>query len=518
MLPVHDATLSTSGRFVIGFGPGSSLQNLYCYDIKTRVTNNITASLPISQQDGDWDMPLTTHFRGLEVGAWVEDDAAVLIFDSHDIWWVDPTGKKRPRNLSMGRAKNLVFRVVKKLIKEGIRPNDLLLLKAFNTVTKESGFYELDLSRETAPKSLYMGPYLFEGLPDMQNQKFPMKARDVDVFLVTRERADESPNLFTTTDFKKFTLLTAVYPEKKFNWLTSELITFKTLDNTRTQGILYKPEDFDQAKKYPLIINYYEKESDETYHFPKPAEENGALDVAWFVSHGYLVLLEDIHFKIGKPGESVQKAIAGGAKYLSKFPWVDKRHIGIQGHSFGGYETDYLVTHSSLFAAAVTSSGESDLTSEYGTLWPDGASQQEYDETRDGRLGTTPWDNPRVYLKNSPIYYTGDVVAPILIVHNKNDQNVHFEQGLEFFTALRRAGKKVWMLQYDNGGHGLGGQEYKDYVIRMTQFFDHYLKGARPPKWMTQGIPASKKGIDDGLDLDGAVKTPGPVLTIGSVH
>src|SRR5258708_1899627 len=304
-----------------------------------------------------------------------------------------------------------------------------------------------------------MGDYLVEGLPDMQNAVYPLKARDANVYLVNRERANQSPNVFYTTDFKTYIPISNVYPEKGVNWFNSELINFTTSDGIQTQGILYKPENFEPAKKSPLIINYYDKKSDELNMYRIPgtpvAYEGGELDIAWFASHGYLVLLTDIHFTIGKTGESVYKAIVGAAQYLSQRPFVDKKHIGIQGHSFGGWETNYLVTHSNLFAAAVSSSGVSDLTSDYGSLWFEKTSKQEYAETRRFGLPATPWERPDLYVKNSPIFYVGQVTTPILMVHNKNDGNVGFGQGLEFFTALRRAGKKAWMLQYDNGSHGL---------------------------------------------------------------
>jgi hypothetical protein len=94
------------------------------------------------------------------------------------------------------------------------------------------------------------------------------------------------------------------------------------------------------------------------------------------------------------------------------------------------------------------------------------------------------------------------------MMSNKADGDVPFPQGVEMFTALRRLGKKAWMLQYDGEDHMVFDAAAADLTVRMKQFFDHYLKGAPPPKWMTEGVPARLKGIDSGLELDTSGKQP----------
>jgi dipeptidyl aminopeptidase/acylaminoacyl peptidase len=512
-LSLSNATFSPEGKYVGGYRNDESWgDDLFVYEIATGITRNITARLRIPLLEEN--MPEVSHSKGFQFGGWLAEDTALLIYDNYDIWQVDPTGKKAPVDLTHGRIHHWQFRLATEYYESNvkfIRPGELLL-RAFNRATKKSGFYKLDLGSPKSPELLFKGDYVFNMLLNNKKPGLPLKARDANVYLLRRERCDQSPNIFSTIDFKSFTPVSDVYPEKNVNWFTAELLHFRSSDGIKTQAVLYKPDNFDEAKKYPLIIHYYEKKSDELNIYHKPAGPNGELDIPWFASHGYLVLLTDIHYKIGEPGESIYKSVIGAAQYLSRRRYVDKSHIAIQGHSFGGYETNYLTTHSKLFAAAVSSSGVSNLISAYGNIWPSGASEQEYIETRSFRLATTPWQRPDLYVKNSPIFNVGQVVTPILMVHNKMDQNVHFEEGLQFFTALRRAGKRVWMLEYDNGGHGLYRYDYKDYLLRMTQFFDHYLKGSPPPKWMTRGIPAALKGIDDGLELDYEIKTPGPGL------
>jgi len=248
--------------------------------------------------------------------------------------------------------------------------------------------------------------------------------------------------------------------------------------------------------------------SDGLYDFNFPGWSIN-VNVPYFVSNGYLVFLPDIIYKIGEPGQSALNAVESAARYLSRMPWVDSTRMAIQGHSFGGYETNYIVTHSHLFAAAATFAGTSDWISAYGELeFGSGLPRQSKYEIGQDRLGASLWQRPDLYVKNSPIFSADQVTTPLLIVANKEDGGVPFEQGVELYMALRRLNKKVWMLQYDGEGHSVSGKNAADYTIRLTQFFDHYLKGAAPPVWMTQGIPASLKGIKAGYELDNSGTQP----------
>jgi dipeptidyl aminopeptidase/acylaminoacyl peptidase len=441
-----------------------------------------------------------------------ETDAALLAYDKYDIWQVDPSGKKTPINLTngYGRKNNIEFRLANErdyaVLGNSIGKYEKILLYAFNLTNKSEGFYRLSLGEINHLDRLTMGPYDYN---PAFGDRSPIKARDAEIYLIKRSRTTESPNYFWTDDFKTFTPVSEVFPEKKYNWLTSELISFKTLDSHITQGVIYKPEDFDPEKKYPVIIHYYEQKSDNLNKYQRLFGNDGMdISIAWFVSHGYLVFTPDIHYKLGKNGQSGLNAVLGAADYLSGMPWVDAKHIGLQGESFGGFETNYIVTHTTRFAAAISSSGSSNAVSEYGSLWGAGNSKQGYYENRQGRMGATLWENPAAYIENSPIFQVDKITTPMLTVANKKDGNVSFGQGLELFLALRRLGKKGWMLQYDGQTHGLDGNAFIDFTIRSQQFFDHYLKGTPPPKWMTEGVPAKLKGIDSGLEFDMSGKQP----------
>jgi hypothetical protein len=471
----------------------------YCsYTIASGITRNITkgAGADWIDEEGE-DMPDSSYLASSEYH-WTINDQAVFITSRNDIYQADPSGKLPVIRLTgnYGRNHHFQFSITKSFKSRAgeIDPREPLLLKVLNEDTKEEGYCKVNPGRDNKPELFKMMPYhlnLFQ------------KARDAEVYTVGLESVENSPNVYLTADFKTFTPLTENHPEKAYNWMTSQLITFKTPNGRATQGILYKPENFDPKKKYPLIFFYYERKSDLLHKFRIPEySDGGSINIPTYVSNGYLVFLPDIHYKVGYPGRSALNSIVSAAEYLAQFPWVDKKHMGLMGHSFGGFETNYVITHSHLFAAAVSMSGMTDFVSAYGSIIGDGTSRQgQYELNRD-RIGPTLWQRPDLYLENSPVFKAKDVTTPVLLMANIIDGDVPYEQGVELFTALRRLGKKSWMLRYDKGDHQVSDPiERRDLTLRMAQFFDYYLKGEPPPKWMVVGIPASEKGIESGYEL-----------------
>jgi dienelactone hydrolase len=461
------------------------------------------------------------------VAGWNRKDESLLIYDNFDIWEVDPKGVKPPINITNGYGlKHLIkFRLV--YGPTGIQDQTSLLydkktdllLTAFETRNKYNGFYRKATIERGNPELLTMGPYTFFRVESQKphysafnNGIAPLKAAESNVWILQRQSATVAPNYFFTKDFKTYKPLSDLQPQGNFNWLTSELITWKMLDGRLSQGVLYKPENFDPRKKYPIIFNYYEKLSHRVYEFPQATFTESDINIPWFVSNGYLVFTPDIYYEISsKSGKTYEEwaynSVVSAAEYLSTMPFVNAKKMAIQGHSFGGGQTNYIVTHSSLFAAACESAGITDRVSSYLTLAPfmsaiEHSSAQDETEHSHSLTGATLWERPDLYLKSSAVLNADKVTTPLLIIHNQRDNQIPWRQGVEFYMALRRLGKKSWMLQYDNGDHGVIGNDAKDYTIRLTQFFDHYLKDKPAPVWMTKGVPFSKKGIDTGYELD----------------
>lgn len=524
MYNLSSANISPNEKFVTWFDQDSL--SYICYNVQTGIKKNISKSIPYPIYDDEL-LCSTGRYAVFNVAhsesaiRWIAKDQAMLIYDRYDIWKVDPNGVSAPICITngYGRRNKIVFGIVDKNSSnenEEIDRNAILLLAAYNLNNQDNGFWQSRLNASNDPKLCIMEPYKFFvpriGEPFQidifKNTVFePLKAKNNNYWLVKRMSEKESPNLFTTIDFKSFKRVSNITQEDKYNWLTIDRITWTMSDGKVSHGLLYKPENFDSTKKYPVIFNYYVRRSDELVHqFLDPDFTRQAINIPTFVSRGYLVFIPDIYYQQGHIGKSVVNSIVSAAKYLSKYKWADSAHFGLQGHSFGGWETNYLVTHSNIWAAACESAGTSNHISSFGQLNRGKSRAGFYETSTQGShygIGVTPWTRPDLYIENSPIFNVDKVTTPLLMMHCKDDEAVPFAQAIEMFLGLKRAGKKVWLLQYDKEGHGLmNDKNARDYNIRIFQFFDYYLKAAPAPKWMIEGIPASKKSIDLGYEYE----------------
>lgn len=486
-------TLSPQGNYLTWYNPET--KQYYSYSLKNDKEVCLTDKLTINFWDEKNDIPALPGSYGY--AAWTENDAAVLVYDAYDIWKLDPDGVKIPENITKntGRDKKTRLRYIKTDPESRfIKPNEKLLLSAFDETTKEGGFYEL---AKGVTKPLTMGKYTYS---------FPVKAKNKDVYYFTKGNFNTFPDLYVTSNlWKTDTKLSDVNPQMKdYNWGTAELISWTTFDGKPTQGIVYKPEDFDPNKKYPVMIYFYEKHTDNLYQYFAPAPSRSIINIPFYCSRGYIVFTPDIQYTTGHPGESAYNSIVSGAQELAKNAWVDKDNMAIQGQSWGGYQTAYLVTRTNMFKAAGAGAPVSNMFSAYGGIrWESGMSRQfQYEQTQ-SRIGATMWEAPELYKENSPVFFADKVQTPLLIMHNDNDGAVPWYQGIEYFMALRRLGKPVWLLQYNNEAHNLKERKNsKDLSIRLQQFFDHYLKGDPMPVWMKTGVPATEKGRTYGLELE----------------
>lgn len=486
-------------------------RSFFTYEIMSGRTFNITHEINTKWTRYVSDKPSMKDVYTYPVSGWIEVKGSieyVLLNDQYDIWLVPLKGKMKARNITnkYGGKNEISFEVSDANNKNTFNINENIILNSFNRKNKTNGFYKINISKNFDPIELSSGNYIYEihdnGYVPPRVSFSPLKAKKDDSYLVRRMSAKNSPNYFTTSDFKGFVKISNVNPESRYNWLSSELHTWKSADGKNLQGILYKPENFDSLKKYPLIFNYYEKKSDglNAYHIPRCEPCN--INIPDYVSNGYLVFTPDAYYEIGRPGEGIYNSIISAADYLSKFSFVNSKRMGIQGCSFGGWETNYLIAHSKIFSAACSASGITNFISGYGSIGGEGRSLQAMYELSFWRMGLTIWDDPQRYIDNSPVFKLNQVETPLLIMATSFDGVCPFSQAIELFTGLRRLNKKVWLLEYEDGNHGLTGAPAEDFSIRMRQFFDHYLKDAPPPEWMTKGRSANLRGIDNRLRLD----------------
>jgi dipeptidyl aminopeptidase/acylaminoacyl peptidase len=288
--------------------------------------------------------------------------------------------------------------------------------------------------------------------------------------------------------------------QKDYNWATVELVKWKGYDGTSLEGLVYKPEDFDPTKKYPLIIYYYELNADNLHNYNAPRPSSSTINPVEYASAGYLVFIPDIRYKAGYPAKSAFNCIMSGTDFiLKKYP-VDSLKMGLQGQSWGGYQTAQLITMTTRYAAAMAGAPVGNMFSAYGGIrWGSGLNRQFQYESTQSRIGKTIWEAQDAYIENSPIFHLPNVSTPLLLMHNDMDGSVPWYQSIEIYNGMRRLNKPCWLLNYNNDDHNLTKMPNKmDLSIRMRQFFDHFLLNKPAPSWITDGLPATKKGIITG--------------------
>lgn len=292
--------------------------------------------------------------------------------------------------------------------------------------------------------------------------------------------------------------------QSEYNWASVDLVSWKSYEGIPLEGLLYKPEDFDSTKKYPLLVYYYEMYSDELHNHYAPKPTASIIYPCEYASAGYVVFIPDIRYKAGYPARGAYDCIMSGTDFLlRKFSFLDSTRMGLQGQSWGGYQTAQLITMTTRFKAAMAGAPVGNMFSAYGGIrWGSGLNRQFQYEKTQSRIGKTIWEAPELYVENSPLFHLPKVKTPLLIMHNDADGAVPWYQGIELFTGLKRLDKEVWMLNYNGDDHNLMKNANRfDLSIRMRQFFDYYLLDKAPPTWLIDGLPAIKKGKDYGLDL-----------------
>ncbi|GLR17534.1 hypothetical protein GCM10007940_21490 [Portibacter lacus] len=483
---------SDDGQFVYWFDREEL--DYFAYEISSGKLTNLTEGIETSIVNELNDVPAKPNSYG--TAGWTADDKSLLIYDRYDIWKLDPKGDTNPVKLTNGRAQQLRSRIIDTDNESDI-VKEKSLLYLFNEQTKQSGYGYLDLGTSTHSE-MVMG--------DFSYRSRPIKAKDADVYLYSKESFELFPDLMISDEsFKNAKTMSNANPQQMdYRWGSMEIFEWKDFKGEMVKGLLVKPEGFDPTKKYPVIVNFYERSSDGLHRHRAPEPHRSTINYAYYANKGYVIFNPDIRYEIGEPGESAYNAVVSGVEALSKNQFVDKERIGVQGHSWGGYQIAYLLNKTNIFKCAESGAPVVNMVSAYGGIrWGSGMSRMFQYEKTQSRLGATLWENPDVYLRNSPIFDMDKINTPVLILHNDNDGAVPWYQGIEYFMALRRLGKPAWMLNYNGEPHWpLKWENRLDFNKRMEQFFGHYLMDQPMPSWMKKGVSVVDKGVNQGFETE----------------
>jgi dipeptidyl aminopeptidase/acylaminoacyl peptidase len=464
-------------------------KEVWAYNLESGTTTNVSKAAGISFIDEDDDHPYEKPTHGM---AGFTKDGAIILNHRFDLWKL-PLGGGTPKNLTggTGAKQELELRYVD--LDPDERAIDLskpILLSAYGEWTKQSGYYRLE-----------PGGALEKLVLVDKSIGRPAKAKSADRILYTTETFVEFPDYYVSaTDFKNPIKVTHANPhQSEYAWGRRVLVDYKNSKGVRLQGTLTLPAGYQPGKRYPMLVYFYEKMSNTHHRYSMPVYDDRP-HMSTYASNGYLVFQPDVVYTIGRPGDSAVDCVTSGVKKVIDLGYADPDHIGLQGHSWGGYQSSFIVTQTDMFAAVVTGAPVTNLVSFYGELYKStGTVQQGIVEIGQVRMGAGYFDNPALYHSQSPVHQAQKIKTPFMILHGTEDGAVDWHQGLEFYNAAKRLGKEVILVSYPGEAHHLGKEEnQKDFQVRMKQFFDHYLKEVPAPSWMTDGVPQSKKARPAG--------------------
>ena len=480
--------------------------HVMAYDLAAGRTVNVDAATGKSFIDTDDDHAAEKPIWG--VAGWSKDGRSVLLYDKYDVWAL-PLDGTRGRDLTAGAGAAQQVRLRLARLTDGgpggrgsrggfgfgggpAESVDLAQpqpLTAYGEWTKKSGYWEMPAGGGKP------APLIWADKDIGQAQK----AAHADRVIFTEQTFQEFPDYWTSdARFSSPRKVTDANPQlADYAWGRRVLVNYTNSRGKKLQGTLTLPADYQPGKKYPMLVYIYEILSNTDHQFSMPVYDDRP-HMSEYASDGYLVFEPDIVYEIGKPGSSALDCVTAGVKKVIALGYADPNHIGLQGHSWGGYESSFILTQTNMFKAVVTGAPLTDLVSMYDELYKQsGQWNGGILETSQGRMGAnvTPWNATKLYESQSPVFNVTKIQTPFMILQGTADGAVDWDQGLEFYNAARRNGKKVIWLSYPGEPHHLAKTpNQKDFQIRMKQFFDHYLKGAPEPDWMKNGVPQVDKG------------------------
>ena len=467
---------SPGGRFILYYLDGQ----FSIVDVAKRSVRNLTRSIPTSFANLESDeTDVTRPWFG--VAGWTTADKDVLLNDKHDVWQV-PTDGRRAVRLTDGTRDEIRYRYVNlDADSHAIDRAQPVYFSLFGLLTKKSGIARLGPDAASPERLVWM---------DKDVARLG-RAKRADVYDYVVQSFDDSPDAFVGgADLQGARQVTTTNPfQSRYAWGRSELVEYTSERGARLQGVLRYPASYERGGAYPMIVYVYEKLSD-TLHQYSPPSERDYYNVTAFQSAGYFVLEPDIVFRAREPGLSVVECVRPAVAAVAARGLIDPKRVGIVGHSWGGFDTAYLATHTNVFAAAVAGAPITDLVSNYGNHhWGPGIAETDHIETGQQRMQVPLYEDPDAYVRNSAIFGAATMTTPLLIEVGDADGTVFWHQGVELYNIARRAQKDVVLLVYANEDHGLRQKaDQIDYHRRILEWFGHYLKGDAAAPWITNGV------------------------------
>ena len=477
------SSLSPSGKYFAYFKDN----DWWVYNFLTRTHSNITGRHGL--QLADWEDKIwQINYR---IVGWGIHDECILLYDRFDIWQIDFKENKAVR-LTRGKESGITFRIAPPVDSEFFVPyftghidaaintkNKIMLSAKRNN---ESGYFILGPKKNVEP--IVFGDFLTTKI---------LKASKANAYVYESQKYNSPPELSISMGKEGTSkkLYQSNLQHYKYAWAKQEKIYYRDSKNTLLTGILYYPAAYNPEKKYPMIVHIYQTQSYLLHYYINPSLHNMAgFNTSNLTAQGYFVLLPDIEYELGNPGVSAADCVIAATKAVVSKDVVDSSKIGLIGHSFGGYETNFILGQTNLFASAISGASVFDLAGWYLSIgWTAGRPEMWRFESQQWRMGKSLFEDREGYACNSPLTYVNKIKTPVLIWTGEEDRQIHYYQSVAFYLAMQRLKKSAILLVYPGDGHALVKKEnQQDFAHRIEDWFGYYLKGESPKKWIAEGV------------------------------
>jgi len=422
------------------------------------------------------------------IAGWGKNDEYLLLYDQYDIWEYNFDKKKLTR-ITNGREKELKYRVVtfKKGVYSGLTEKiDAVVDLADNLVLRgtkgnDTGYF-VRLPNGKIEKIVF----------DSSLNNSLKKANKENRYVYLSQKYDCPPELrfFELHNKSKITFFKSNKHHYKYLWGKQEIIDYKNSKGNNLKGLLYYPANFDSLQKHPMVVSIYEDQNYMQHYYFNPTMYNTAgLNIPALTAQGYFVLLPDIEYELGEPGMSATDCVLTAVRKVIDKGFVNENKIALIGQSFGGYETNFIVTQTDVFCTAISSASVFNIESWYLSISENtGVPEIWRFEKQQWRMGKSLFDDRESYRGNSPFNYVEKISIPLLLWTGENDKQINPKQSISFYLALRRMQKKGVLLVYPKETHSLVlKQNQIDLYNRVRDWLAYFLKGEKSD-WVNQAI------------------------------
>ena len=474
--------MSPQGKYVAYFKEG----NWFTYDVKREVHRNLTKEAGVAFYDVNDDQAGSPDVYFL--AGWSRDDSSIFVYDQFDLWQINTDGSGRKR-LTNGRAEGIVYRLasinLSKKMQAFLSREPPTIIDLGSPILLFTNDYDGSRQGQSLLERGKIHSLFFEA----KKISSVFRSSTKKCFVYVEETYEKAPRLVYKKDNNKIAkvLFQSNPQQSKYYWSFNKTINYTNKKGKQIKGLLYYPINYNPKKKYPMLVNIYEQQYFLKNKFISPSLLNSnGINFTNYVIDGYFVFLPDIVYEVGLPGDSALDCVTAGVEAVLDLNVVNPEKIGLTGHSFGGYETTYIIGKSKLFAAAVGGASQTDLISCYLSV-SENYKRSEFWRFEDytNRMGSMLFDDLENYINNSPVYNAATVSTPLLLWTGDKDGVVAPTQSMELFLALRRLGKNVSLLRYRNENHVISNESSQiDLTLKIADWFNYYLKDEPFKPWM----------------------------------